>query len=71
MEQLGIIRFDPVMHQKTLRRDRKASNKWKRKDCGKREETRDFLSINLHKTEMMPEKGEEEKEVKKGKNNNN
>jgi hypothetical protein len=29
------------------------------------------LSINLHKTEMMPEKGEEEKEVKKGKNNNN
>jgi hypothetical protein len=45
------------MHQKTLRTDRKAGNKWKRKDCGKTEETRDFLSINLHKSEMMPERG--------------
>jgi hypothetical protein len=42
------------------RRQGRAGIKLKRKDCGKRERTGDFSSINMYKMEMMPEEEREE-----------
>jgi hypothetical protein len=56
MGQIKAIRFSPVTHKKTIRKDGKAGNRLKSKNCGKREENGNFYQSTCIKHKLSPKR---------------
>lgn len=56
-EQVCSARFFILLVFQTKRTKKSSDRNWNRKDCGEKEKSGDFLSINLYKTNTILKKG--------------